>query len=271
MSERRRLGRDLHDGAQQRLVSLSLQLGAVSMRLAPGSEEERMLAAAQQELGASLTELREVAHGVHPAILTDHGLDAAVRSLATRAPLPVDVGVDVADVSAGSGLRGLAERLAAVGGALRVSSSPAPARASAPRSRSRKARRAALPRPFDHPLRDPRSDARLVADVDFDDAVAQLRAGIRHIAGAARDGGRPHVAGDPAARAPARPFPAPASTRRPGPLANGLRVQLDELLGRLGHRRVLGASMTRRARPVRVLDRGCDRMSRVAGASMIHP
>jgi signal transduction histidine kinase len=177
-SERRRLERDLHDGAQQRLVSLSLQLATLGMRLAPGSEEELLLTAAREELAASLHELRELAHGLHPAVLSERGLDAALRSLAARAPLPVDVGVDVeprpgsaveiaayylvsealtniakharatsatvravligdrlvvhvtddgaggADVSGGSGLRGLAERVEALGGTLRVSSSP---------------------------------------------------------------------------------------------------------------------------------------------------
>jgi signal transduction histidine kinase len=89
--ERRRLERDLHDGAQQRLVSLSLQLGSLRKRLAPGSDEERMLTAAQQELAESLSELRELAHGIHPAVLTDRGLSAALDALAARSPVPVDV------------------------------------------------------------------------------------------------------------------------------------------------------------------------------------
>jgi signal transduction histidine kinase len=95
--ERRRLERDLHDGAQQRLVSLALQLGTLRRRLAPGSEEELLLAAAQEELAASLTELRELAHGIHPAVLTDRGLGPALESLAARSPLPADVAVAVAD------------------------------------------------------------------------------------------------------------------------------------------------------------------------------
>ena len=177
-NERRRLERDLHDGAQQRLVSLALQLGTLSTKLEPGSEAERLLAAARAELAASLSELRDLAHGIHPAVLSERGLDAALRSLAARAPLPVSVIVDVerrpseaveiaayylvaealtniakhahassaivrvvhagdalvvdvtddgiggADLGAGSGLRGLAERVEALGGRIRVSSSP---------------------------------------------------------------------------------------------------------------------------------------------------
>ena len=91
--ERRRLERDLHDGAQQRLVSLALQLGTLGARLAPGSEEERLLNAARQELGDALRELRDLAHGIHPAVLTDRGLGAALDSVAARASLPVDVAV----------------------------------------------------------------------------------------------------------------------------------------------------------------------------------
>jgi signal transduction histidine kinase len=174
--ERRRLERDLHDGAQQRLVSLALRLSTLRRRLAPGSEEERLLAAAQDELAASLAELRDLAHGIHPAVLTDRGLGAALESLAARSSLPVDVAVAVeermpaavevaayyvvsealtnaakhahasrvtvraflagarlivvvsddgaggASLAAGSGLQGLADRVEALGGTLRVSS-----------------------------------------------------------------------------------------------------------------------------------------------------
>jgi signal transduction histidine kinase len=92
ISERRRLERNLHDGAQQRLVSLSLQL-----RLAEQAVEKdpagatAMLAAAGDELNRALEELRELARGLHPAILTDRGLQAAFESLATRAPFPVEI------------------------------------------------------------------------------------------------------------------------------------------------------------------------------------
>jgi signal transduction histidine kinase len=174
-AERRRLERDLHDGAQQRLVSLSLRLRLLGTRLAPGTEAEHMLAAAQDELAASLRELRELAHGLHPAVLSERGLAAALGSVALRAPLPVELAVnleerlperievaayylvsealtnvaehaqaatahvtvtreharvvvEVADDGvggadlAGSGLRGLADRVAVLGGELRVSS-----------------------------------------------------------------------------------------------------------------------------------------------------
>jgi signal transduction histidine kinase len=178
-TERRRLERNLHDGAQQRLVSLSLELGLVARRLAPGSDEEQRLTAARDELAASLQELRELAQGIHPAVLSDHGLTVALESLATRSPVPValhvavdqrlappvevaayylvsealtnvakyarassatveverrngtlvvvvaDDGVGGADPDGGSGLRGLADRVEALDGHLRVSSHPA--------------------------------------------------------------------------------------------------------------------------------------------------
>jgi signal transduction histidine kinase len=178
-TERRRIERNLHDGAQQRLVALSLDLRAVATRLAPDSEADRLLAAARDELAASLKELRELAQGIHPAVLSDYGLGVALESLAARAPVRVDltVGVDErlpapvevaayylvseglaniakyadatsatvdverengsvvvevaddgvggADPAGGSGLRGLADRIEALGGRLRVWSAPA--------------------------------------------------------------------------------------------------------------------------------------------------
>jgi signal transduction histidine kinase len=90
-AERRRLERDLHDGAQQRLVSLGLQLGLLATQLAPESEASRLLAGARAELAASLKELREIARGLHPAVLSHGGLDAALEALATRAPVPVHI------------------------------------------------------------------------------------------------------------------------------------------------------------------------------------
>jgi signal transduction histidine kinase len=174
--ERRRLERDLHDGAQQRLVSLSLRLRLIAKRVAPGSEAEALLAGAQEELAASLQELRELARGLHPAVLSEHGLPMALRGLTARAPIPValdvtlderpdepveiagyylvsealtniakyahaesatvhvsreddalvvevaDDGVGGADPAAGSGISGLAARVEALGGRLRVSS-----------------------------------------------------------------------------------------------------------------------------------------------------
>jgi signal transduction histidine kinase len=93
-SQRRQLERDLHDGAQQRLVLVAIQLGCLAKGLAPGTEEARLLAAARRELAASLDELRELADGLQPAVLDD-GLDNALRALATRAPLPVAVTVNI--------------------------------------------------------------------------------------------------------------------------------------------------------------------------------
>ncbi len=90
VQERRRLERNLHDGAQQRLVALSLtmRLAQAKVRKAP-EQAETMLAAAQEELRRALEELRELARGIHPAVLSDRGLQAAVEALAVRSPLPV--------------------------------------------------------------------------------------------------------------------------------------------------------------------------------------
>jgi PAS domain S-box-containing protein len=175
---RRKLERNLHDGAQQRLVSISL-----SLRLAQGqlrtdpAGAEKLLDASREELAQALEELRELARGIHPAVLTDRGLEAALESLAARAPLPVtidgpavtlppaveaaayyvvsealanvskyaqassvnvtvghtngcalievaDDGVGGADPGRGSGLRGLADRVASLQGKLDVDSPP---------------------------------------------------------------------------------------------------------------------------------------------------
>jgi signal transduction histidine kinase len=94
--ERRRLERNLHDGAQQRLVALALQLRTVGAQLAPGSEAERMLAAAEAELAASLSELRQLARGLDPVLVGDNGLGGALRSLADRTALPVELRVEIA-------------------------------------------------------------------------------------------------------------------------------------------------------------------------------
>jgi PAS domain S-box-containing protein len=89
---RRKLERNLHDGAQQRLVSLSLALRLAQARLADQPEEaERILAGASEELAQALEELRELARGIHPAVLSERGLAAALEALAGRAPLPVEV------------------------------------------------------------------------------------------------------------------------------------------------------------------------------------
>jgi signal transduction histidine kinase len=179
MAERRALERNLHDGAQQRLVALSLQLGLARTKLRTDPDvAERILDGARVELASALEELRELARGIHPAILTDRGLPAALEALAGRAPVPVEIetvpdgrmptpveavayfvvaesltnmakyadaeyatvrvlrengyavveiednGIGGADPSAGSGLRGLADRLAALDGRLEVDSPP---------------------------------------------------------------------------------------------------------------------------------------------------
>jgi signal transduction histidine kinase len=178
-TERRRLERNLHDGAQARLVALAMQLGH-ARRVAdsdPGRVPE-LLDGALGELRTSLAELRELAHGIHPAVLSEKGLDAALYALASRAPMPVtlasdndgrlpeavevaayyavsealtnvakyaqathadiavhrangtltvdvtDDGIGGADASRGSGLRGLADRVAALDGTLSVESPP---------------------------------------------------------------------------------------------------------------------------------------------------
>jgi PAS domain S-box-containing protein len=173
--ERRRLERNLHDGAQQRLVALSLSLRVALGKLDsdPAAAREA-LADAGDELALALEELRELARGLHPAVLSDRGLRAAVETLAGRAPVPVEIaeipdgrlpepveaaayyliaealtnvtkyadastarvrvalndasvvvevsddGVGGADPASGSGLRGLADRVEALGGSLDV-------------------------------------------------------------------------------------------------------------------------------------------------------
>jgi PAS domain S-box-containing protein len=93
---RRRLARDLHDGAQQLLVSASLRLRAAERRLPDdGGEGAEQLRQARAELDAGLAELRELARGIHPAVLTDHGLGAAVRALALRCAVPVELHDDL--------------------------------------------------------------------------------------------------------------------------------------------------------------------------------
>ena len=90
--ERRRLERNLHDGAQQRLVSISLtlRLAQAAVRSDP-ARAEALLGTASEELGRALEELRELARGIHPAVLTDRGLAPALESLVTRSPVPVTV------------------------------------------------------------------------------------------------------------------------------------------------------------------------------------
>jgi signal transduction histidine kinase len=177
-TERRRLERDLHDGAQQRMVAVALQLRLVQGRIRHDpAVAEQLVTTASDELARSLSELRELARGLHPAAL-EHGLAAALDSLATRSAVPTTVafepsgrlpervefaayfvasealtniakysgataatmrvwadgplatiqiaddGVGGADEARGSGLRGLADRVEALDGSLRVSSPP---------------------------------------------------------------------------------------------------------------------------------------------------
>jgi signal transduction histidine kinase len=88
-AERRRLERDLHDGAQARLVGLALLLRTARGRADSDSQLAGLLDRAQEELQTSLGELRELARGIHPALLTDRGLAPALKALAARAPVPV--------------------------------------------------------------------------------------------------------------------------------------------------------------------------------------
>jgi signal transduction histidine kinase len=172
--QRRRLERDLHDGAQQRLLALSLSLSEIESQIGDDDDLRARVDEARSEVAASLQELRNLAHGIHPAALIDHGVAVALESLATRAPIPVEVttvplegispaaeltafylvsealanvakhsqastatidveidgdilvveitddGVGGADTRGGSGLRGLADRVEAVGGRFMV-------------------------------------------------------------------------------------------------------------------------------------------------------
>lgn len=94
-AERRRVERDLHDGAQQRLVALSMGLGLARLDAEPGSPLAVRLAAAHQEADRVLAELRELIRGIHPRVLADYGLAAAVEDAADRSPVPVDTDADL--------------------------------------------------------------------------------------------------------------------------------------------------------------------------------
>jgi len=91
---RRRIERDLHDGAQQRLVSLALNLRRLESSLEPNSAATSDLAVARAELDAALEELRELARGIHPSILTDRGLEAALSAVVGRATVPIELDID---------------------------------------------------------------------------------------------------------------------------------------------------------------------------------
>jgi len=175
--ERRRIERNLHDGAQQRLLALALELSKAQRRLGDraGHDVERLLATSVEELQSTVEELRMLARGLHPTVLTEYGLAAAVESLTHKSPLPVTVdvceerlptqveatayfvasealtnivkhahagsasitarhegdrllleivddGVGGAQTDQGSGLQGLADRVEALGGRLRIRS-----------------------------------------------------------------------------------------------------------------------------------------------------
>jgi signal transduction histidine kinase len=95
-AERRRIERDLHDGAQQRLVALAMNLGMAKEKFDKDPGAARALVEeAHQEAKQAMVELRNLARGIHPAVLSDRGLDAALSSLAGRAPVPVAVEVHV--------------------------------------------------------------------------------------------------------------------------------------------------------------------------------
>jgi signal transduction histidine kinase len=100
-AERRRIQRDLHDGAQQRLVAVALTLGlAESQLVSDPASAARLIAQAREEAQLAVKELRELAGGIHPAVLSDHGLGAALQALAARAPVPVRLsGVPAARLS----------------------------------------------------------------------------------------------------------------------------------------------------------------------------
>jgi signal transduction histidine kinase len=96
-TELRRIERDLHDGAQARLVALGMSLGMAEEKLRTDPEAARLLLAeARSDAREALEELRDLARGIHPPILTDRGLRAAIDALAVRSPVPVSVSVDLA-------------------------------------------------------------------------------------------------------------------------------------------------------------------------------
>jgi signal transduction histidine kinase len=94
-ADRRRLERDLHDGTQQRLVSLAINLGMARIETTTVEEAHHAITEAHSEAKAAITELRGLIRGLHPAILQDRGLDAALSGVAARMPIPVRVTVDL--------------------------------------------------------------------------------------------------------------------------------------------------------------------------------
>jgi signal transduction histidine kinase len=94
-AERRRLERDLHDGTQQRLVSLAMNLGMARAQASTAEEAHEAIADAHEEAKAALAELRNLIRGLHPAVLEDRGLDAALSGVAARMQIPVRLNVDL--------------------------------------------------------------------------------------------------------------------------------------------------------------------------------
>jgi len=98
--DRRQIERDLHDGAQARLVSLAVDLGRARRRLEDGGSSEEaaeLVRSAHEEAKQALVEIRDLARGIHPAVLTDRGLDAALSSLAVRSPVPVSLRSEIGE------------------------------------------------------------------------------------------------------------------------------------------------------------------------------
>lgn len=95
-AERRRIERDLHDGAQQRLIAVAMQLGVARQRLDDDPASARALVDdAHAEVKSALKELRDLVRGIHPVILQDRGLDAALSAVVARTSVPVDLRVDL--------------------------------------------------------------------------------------------------------------------------------------------------------------------------------
>lgn len=95
-AERRRIERDLHDGAQAQLVALTMTLGLAELELREScSPATELVSRARGEARLALTQLRDLVRGIYPQVLTDHGLDAAVAEIALRSPIPVDVDIDL--------------------------------------------------------------------------------------------------------------------------------------------------------------------------------
>jgi signal transduction histidine kinase len=97
-AELRRIERDLHDGAQARLVGLGMNLGMADELLETDPDQaRRLLAQARTDTGAALTDLRDLVRGIHPPVLADRGLDGAVQALVIAIPVPVALSIDLPD------------------------------------------------------------------------------------------------------------------------------------------------------------------------------